>query len=50
LKNQHSVQKMGWFSSRRVDAVGLGASPPPVPEKEPLPPARIEVLVFVPQG
>jgi phospholipid/cholesterol/gamma-HCH transport system substrate-binding protein len=50
LKNQHSIQKMGWFSSRRVDALGLGANPPPVPEKEPLPPARIEVLVFVPQG
>jgi phospholipid/cholesterol/gamma-HCH transport system substrate-binding protein len=50
LKEQHAVQKMGWFSSRKVAALGLGISPPPVPEKENLPPARVEVLVFVPQG
>ena len=50
LKGQHAVQKMGWFSSRKVAALGLGTSPPPMPEKEPLPSGRIEVLVFVPQG
>ncbi len=49
LKSQHAVQKMGWFSSRRVTALGMGTAPPPEPEREPLPPARIEVLVFVPQ-
>jgi phospholipid/cholesterol/gamma-HCH transport system substrate-binding protein len=48
LKSQHAARKMGWFSSRKVSALGMGAAPPPVPEAEPLPPARIEVLVFVP--
>jgi phospholipid/cholesterol/gamma-HCH transport system substrate-binding protein len=50
LKKQHSVQKMGWFSSRKVAALGQGVNPPPAPESEPLPAARVEVLVFVPQG
>ena len=50
LKGQHAVQKMGWFTSRKVAPLGLGTSAPPLPEKEPLPPARVEVLVFVPQG
>jgi phospholipid/cholesterol/gamma-HCH transport system substrate-binding protein len=50
LKSRHAIQKMGWFSSRKVAALGLGSSPPPVPEKENLPPDRIEVQVFVPQG
>lgn len=50
LKKQHSIQKMGWFSSRKVTPLGQGIHPPPVPERESLPPARIEVLVFVPQG
>jgi phospholipid/cholesterol/gamma-HCH transport system substrate-binding protein len=49
LKGQHSIQKMGWFSSRKVEALGLGTNPSPVPEKEALPAARVEVLVFVPQ-
>ncbi len=48
LTNNHRVQKMGWFSKRKVLALGCGASPSPVPETTPLPPARIEVLVFVP--
>ncbi len=50
LKDKHSIQKMGWFSSRKVTALGQGVQPPPAPERDPLPPARIEVLVFVPQG
>ncbi len=50
LKGHHAVQKMGWFSSRKVAALGLGTAPSPVQEKENLPPARVEVLVFVPQG
>jgi phospholipid/cholesterol/gamma-HCH transport system substrate-binding protein len=49
LKSQHAVQKMGWFSSRKVTPLGMGVTPPPVPEVEPVPPARVEVLVFVPQ-
>jgi phospholipid/cholesterol/gamma-HCH transport system substrate-binding protein len=50
LKKQHSIQKMGWFSSRKVIALGQGVNPPPAPERDSLPPARVEVLVFVPQG
>lgn len=50
LKRQHSVQKMGWFSSRKVTTLGQGANAPPAPERDPLPPARVEVIVFVPQG
>jgi phospholipid/cholesterol/gamma-HCH transport system substrate-binding protein len=50
LKKQHAVQKMGWFSSRKVTPLGQGVQPPPAPERDPLPPARVEVLVFVPQG
>jgi phospholipid/cholesterol/gamma-HCH transport system substrate-binding protein len=50
LTSQHGVHRMGWFSwSRKVTPLGCGLNPPPLPEKEPLPPARIEVLVFVPQ-
>jgi len=49
LKAQHAVQKMGWFSSRKVTPLGMGVVPPPMPEAEPLPAARVEVLVFVPQ-
>jgi phospholipid/cholesterol/gamma-HCH transport system substrate-binding protein len=50
LKKQHAIQKMGWFSSRKVTALGQGVQPSPAPERDPLPPARVEVLVFVPQG
>lgn len=50
LTGQHSVQKMGWFSwSRKVTPLGQGTQAPPVSETEALPPARVEVLVFVPQ-
>jgi phospholipid/cholesterol/gamma-HCH transport system substrate-binding protein len=50
LKNKHGVQKMGWFSSRKVAPLGMGLQPPPAPEPQSLPPARVEVIVFVPQG
>ena len=50
LKNKHAVQKMGWFSSRKVTALGCGTNPSPVNDSEPLPSARVEVIVFVPQG
>jgi phospholipid/cholesterol/gamma-HCH transport system substrate-binding protein len=50
LVNHHKVQKMGWFSSRKVTPLGQGVNPPPVPERDALPPARIEIVVFVPQG
>jgi phospholipid/cholesterol/gamma-HCH transport system substrate-binding protein len=50
LKKQHAIQKMGWFSSRKVTPLGQGVKPPPAPEHDPLPAARVEVVVFVPQG
>jgi phospholipid/cholesterol/gamma-HCH transport system substrate-binding protein len=49
LKKQHAIQKMGWFSSRKVTPLGQGVHPPPEAERDPLPAARVEVLVFVPQ-
>jgi phospholipid/cholesterol/gamma-HCH transport system substrate-binding protein len=49
LKDHHAVQKMGWFSSRKVTPIGLGSSAPPA-ENEKLPVPRVDVLVFVPQG
>jgi phospholipid/cholesterol/gamma-HCH transport system substrate-binding protein len=49
LQQQHAVQKLGWFRSRKVTPLGLGTSSPPVPETGPLPPSRLEVVVFVPQ-
>jgi phospholipid/cholesterol/gamma-HCH transport system substrate-binding protein len=49
LKERHKAHKMGWLSSRKVAPLGMGTQPPPEREREPLPPARIEVVVFVPQ-
>jgi phospholipid/cholesterol/gamma-HCH transport system substrate-binding protein len=49
LKKQHGAQKMGLFTSRTVKPLGRGVNPPPQLERELLPPARVEVLVFVPQ-
>jgi phospholipid/cholesterol/gamma-HCH transport system substrate-binding protein len=49
LLKQHSVHKMGWFSSRKVTSLGMGTQRPPTAETTPLPPARVEVQVFVPQ-
>src|SRR5262249_284678 len=48
VKKQHSVHKLGWVRSRKVTALGMGDNPPPAPEPSPLPPARVEMLVFVP--
>jgi phospholipid/cholesterol/gamma-HCH transport system substrate-binding protein len=50
LTSHHAIQKMNLFSSRKVIPLGLGTSLPPEPEVEALPPSRVEVLVFVPQG
>jgi outer membrane protein OmpA-like peptidoglycan-associated protein len=50
LKGQHHVQRNGWWwwSNRPVRTIGCGTSASPVPETENLPPARLEVIVFVP--
>jgi phospholipid/cholesterol/gamma-HCH transport system substrate-binding protein len=52
LKNNFRIHRTGfWFwSNRSVRSIGVGNNPPPVPESESLPAARIELLVFVPQG
>jgi phospholipid/cholesterol/gamma-HCH transport system substrate-binding protein len=50
LKDRHNAHKLGWWSTRKVTSLGCGTNPPPQPEAMPLPPARIEVVVFVPQS
>jgi phospholipid/cholesterol/gamma-HCH transport system substrate-binding protein len=49
LRGEHRVHRLSFWSSRNVKAVGVGANPPPTPEIEVLPAARIELLVFVPE-
>jgi outer membrane protein OmpA-like peptidoglycan-associated protein len=56
LKGRHATHKMGptslrlgWISTRKVTALGMGTAKPPQPEKDPLPGSRTEVIVFVPQ-
>jgi phospholipid/cholesterol/gamma-HCH transport system substrate-binding protein len=51
LRNAHQVHRTGWWwwSTRPLRAVGCGTMPTPVPETEKLPPARVELIVFVPQ-
>jgi phospholipid/cholesterol/gamma-HCH transport system substrate-binding protein len=45
------VQKVGWLSTRKVTALGLGVGPVPGAKVDPnLPAARVEVLVFKPQN
>ena len=43
------MHKLGWVTRRKMTALGLGTAKPPVPEKEPLPPSCLQVLVFTPQ-
>lgn len=43
------VHKLGWTTRRKMTPLGMGTNPSPVVEKEPLPPSRVEVLVFSPQ-
>jgi phospholipid/cholesterol/gamma-HCH transport system substrate-binding protein len=50
LTGHHAVQKLGWFTRRRVTPLGCGVDDPPLPEPEPLPRPRVEVVVFVPQS
>jgi phospholipid/cholesterol/gamma-HCH transport system substrate-binding protein len=48
LRSQHSVHRMGWWSSRAVKPIGCGTEPPQQPESETLPAGRIEVILFSP--
>jgi phospholipid/cholesterol/gamma-HCH transport system substrate-binding protein len=49
LKDERSVQKAAWFTSRKVTALGLGLDRPPGEKTDEKPLARVEILVFVPQ-
>lgn len=48
LKNKYAIQKMGWFSTRKVSSLGLGNQVNPGSDRQALPPARLEVHVFIP--
>ena len=37
-----------WWSTRPIRGIGCGNTPTPVPEKEKMPAARVEIIVFVP--
>jgi len=43
------VHKMGYVTRRKITPVGHGIDPSPVVEKEPLPAARVEVILFIPR-
>jgi hypothetical protein len=43
------VHKLGTFSRRKITPLGMGMNPSPVVEKDPLPAAVIQVMVFTPQ-
>lgn len=48
LRDRHRVHSLGWVSSRKITSVGLGFAAPPTPEKEEVPPSRVEVILFKP--
>src|SRR5262249_31069466 len=51
MKDHHGIHKMGLVSKRKVTPLGMGVRPAPVEpgrDSNP-PPARVEVLVFVPR-
>lgn len=52
LKSRHKVHHMGYWgwSTRKVTTLGQGTARPPMPETDPLPAGRVEVIVFVPQS
>jgi outer membrane protein OmpA-like peptidoglycan-associated protein len=52
LRSTHRVHRTGfWYwSNRNVRPIGVGTNPPPIPGNDKLPPARIEVNVFVPRA
>jgi len=54
LTKKHAIDSTGWFSSRRVAAVGFGTQVPKfatgLPPVADLPARRVEVIVFTPQA
>ena len=49
LLKEFGAAKLGTFTSRDITPVGLGFDPSPVVEKEELPSARTEIILFVPR-
>jgi len=51
LVSKHSIHSAGWFSSRKIAAVGFGSQPPPavVDGVRGSPPRRVEIILFTPQ-
>lgn len=49
LREHVKAEKISWYSSRKITALGQGANSPPLPEREPLPPARVEIIIFWPR-
>ena len=51
LVDKHAIQSAGWFTTRKVAAVGFGTHLPPSLDPTPadLPARRIEVILFTPQ-
>ena len=52
LVDKHSLDSAGWFSSRKVAAVGFGLESPRTLDATTaaLPPRRVEVILFTPQA
>lgn len=51
LQDHHEIHKLGTFSRRTVQAIGMGTRlSPGVPPSPPLPLRRIEVILFAPAG
>jgi len=51
LVNQHSINSIGWFGTRKVASVGFGTQLPRPLEttSRDLPPRRVEIILFTPQ-
>jgi phospholipid/cholesterol/gamma-HCH transport system substrate-binding protein len=51
LVSKHGIDSAGWFSSRKVAAVGFGTQTPRSASGDPdAPPRRVEVILFTPQA
>ena len=52
LVDRHGINSAGWFKKRKIAAVGFGGRPPRLADDEgaePLPPRRVDIILFTPQ-
>lgn len=49
LRDFLKAHRISWISSRKIISLGMGYSPPPIPERDALPPHRTEILLFRPR-